>query len=131
MAKFSVSNSWCPKKGLQPYKMLCSPEFISKYVLTHGIQLEITRLRYSSKRNLNIYQFNYQAIIHLDEQAIHDQANTRSHEYTITRFSAKGTHKKSTNSETLRKYIKLARTVLLTSICEPTIAGARASRTKL
>ena len=42
-------------------------------VLTHGIQLEITRLRYSSKHNLNIYQFNYRAIIQLDDQAIHDQ----------------------------------------------------------
>ena len=30
-------------------------------MLTHGIQLEITRLRYSSKHDLNIYQFNYQA----------------------------------------------------------------------
>ena len=36
-------------------------------VLTNGIQLEITRLRYSSKHNLNIYQFNYQAIIQLDQ----------------------------------------------------------------
>ena len=55
-------------------------------VLTHGIQLEITRLRYSSKHNLNICQFNYQAIIQLDDQAIHDQVNTRSREYTIRRI---------------------------------------------
>ena len=47
-------------------------------MLTHGIQLEITRLRYSSKHNLSICQFNYQAIIQLDDQAIHDQVNTRS-----------------------------------------------------
>ena len=30
-------------------------------MLTHGIQLEITRLRCSSKHDLNIYKFNYQA----------------------------------------------------------------------
>ena len=30
-------------------------------LLTHGIQLEITRLRCSSKHDLNIYKFNYQA----------------------------------------------------------------------
>ena len=30
-------------------------------MLTHGIQLEITRLRDSSKHDLNIYQFNYHA----------------------------------------------------------------------
>ena len=114
------------------FKTYSFPDFFhKKIVLTHGIQLEITRLRYSSKHNLNIYLFNYQAIIQLDDQAIHNQANTRSGEYTIRRFSTKGTHKKSTNSETPRKYIKLARTVLLTSICEPTIAGARVSRTKL
>ena len=35
-------------------------DFAKRMVLTHGIQLEITRLRYSSKHDLNIYQFNYQ-----------------------------------------------------------------------
>ena len=52
---------------------MSSRKIIQLAMLTHGIQLEITRLRYSSKHNFNIYQCNYQAIIQLD-----DQANTRS-----------------------------------------------------